>query len=145
MWVWWILSALLFGLAAFCNSIMDIIAHKFKASILDFIHNKKLRKWLESDWRDKYIDGDPKKGRKKIWGMIIPVAILDGWHFTKFLMIVLLIMSILTAQSSITAVWQFWVLFFVYGIVWNVVFNFSYGKFLLKKTYQKEEKLVESE
>ena len=68
--------------AAFiCNDAEDTIAHHYEDSIFD--HGRDSYWYL--DWTRKYIDGDPAKGRKKIWIIPIPAWYFDGWHLFKIL------------------------------------------------------------
>ena len=52
----------------------DTIIHHYEDSIFN------TWEYFRHDWRRKYYDGDPAKGRKKFLGLVIPPVFFDGWH-----------------------------------------------------------------
>jgi hypothetical protein len=122
-----IVSVSLFVLAAICNAVMDISSHHFSESALRSFNPM----WwnAEVSWKNKYVDGDPKLGRRKIWRKInYPVQLTDAWHFFKTLMIVLLALSVLSFSGEITG--YFIVDLLIYGFAWNLPFNLFYNRIL---------------
>lgn len=59
--------------------------------------------WQEQSWRNKYKLGDPRYGRKKFLGIVVPVWVTDGWHLMKFSMLYCLF----TAMAMHPA-WLYW-------------------------------------
>lgn len=133
----YLLSFLLFLLAALANGVMDVVDHHFRESIFARIENKRLRCWFEGDWRDHYIDGDPAKGVVKLFSYLFqweapgilgriptPAPLWDAWHFFKFVMIILLYGAV--------AVWfplSFGtkaLLFLLFGLGWTFGFHLMY-------------------
>lgn len=130
-----LISFMFFILASACNAIMDKITHHYHLSIFRDLNNEKW--WnAEISWRNKYVDGDPSKGRVKwFWGINKPVQITDAWHFFKMLMIVFLCSSIGIAFVSSIAYKNFlWFIGIVtlYGASHNLIFSFLYNKIFEK-------------
>jgi hypothetical protein len=64
---------------------MDTVSHHYVVSVF------KDWKYAYSDWTRKYIDGDPKKGMKKIfWIINYPAFWWDLWHLAKQIMVICL-------------------------------------------------------
>jgi hypothetical protein len=139
------LSILFFVLAAICNACMDTLVHHFEISVFCRpIMKQSLWNFFcpAVSWKNKYIDRDPKKGLIKwFWGLIDkPVFLTDAWHLFKSLMIVFICLSIAAPFfGEFHIKWKFamWTypaaIFFLYGLVWNLVFNLFYNHFLIKK------------
>lgn len=123
------ISYLLVILASFCNSVMDTLIHHHSTSIFQ---NYKTGFWadaLEVSWRNKYINGDPKNGHKKLfWIINVPDVFTDGWHLSKSVMIISLIAAIVLYNP----LFGVWIDFFAIGILWNIIFNFFYNVVLRK-------------
>lgn len=117
------LPIILFMLAAMFNAIMDVAE----------FHPHRLPKWWRHDWRRKYVDGDPKKGRVKIGKTKInkPVQIIDGWHFSKMMMVICLAGAVTSAMYVNVPNW-YWVLHLtvVSYIAWNGTFVLFYKHIL---------------
>ena len=116
-----LMSMLLWMLAAVLSACMDTIKSRWDRSIwsaipdgkvilLGFIiiPTGKIKKWLKGDWRNKYVDGDPRKGRRKLFeyffgweprgflGRIpVPDQLADAWHFFKMIMLLLFFVNII--------------------------------------------------
>lgn len=117
------ISYVLVILASFCNALMDTLAHHHSTSIFK---NYKTGFWSDAmavSWKNKYIDGDPTKGRKKNWVFNVPVQFTDAWHFFKSLMIIFLI----AAMPLYTTVFGLLIDFCVLGLAWNFSFTFFYN------------------
>jgi len=128
-----LISLIFFALAGICNAIMDTLAHhhsisKFAKYATGF--------WADANivsWRNKYIDGNPDKGRIKIFGKINkPEFLTDGWHLCKMLMVVLICLSIITFTTFINPLYLL-LAFIKYGLAWNFSFNLFYNYALKKK------------
>ena len=128
-----IVSVSFFILASVCNSIMDTSAHHFITSIF-----KKLNPMLwnaEISWKNKYVNGDPSLGFRKIWKNInYPVQLTDCWHLFKTLMIIFLTISVVTFNSELIVKPYYYIIYVgLYGTIWNVVFSFFYNRILISK------------
>ncbi len=109
------------GLAALFNSIMDIAnfkPHRFNRWL-----------WWKHDWKRKYVDGDPLKGRVKWFGRFNkPVQLIDGFHFSKFAMVFLIVTAVVVVISS---TWWHYLIGYIIGyIIWNGTFMLMY-KYIL--------------
>ena len=128
------ISLLFWCLAAICNSIMDTCSHHFNESV--FFYNSFFD--TPNSWRYKYIGGTPENGRRKIkiwkWKFNYPVQLTDSFHLFKMLMIVFICLSIVFFEPT---PWHNWIwkllVFVIYGIVWNLIFNLFYNHILIKK------------
>lgn len=123
------LSYILVILAAVFNAVMDTLIHHHPTSVFK---SHKTGFWadaLETSWKNKYIDGNPMKGHKKLfWIINVPDAFTDGWHLSKSLMIIALIASIVLYNP----LFGIWIDFFALGLTWNLTFNFFYNVILRK-------------
>lgn len=100
---------------AFFDGIMDTIHYHWDRCLFAKLPDGKLKTWLKSDWKNKYIDRDPKKGKKKIFNFLpIPDAISDGWHGAKSLMIlcILLSLGLFIPWYWVLICWGLWVIGF---------------------------------
>lgn len=112
--------------SAIANALMD--AGNFHPSLFT------LPPWWGHNWRNKYVDGDPEKGRIK-WKILFlqfnkPVQLSDGWHFSKFVFVLANISAIvfgMTIQRGVSLL-QAGGLLLLLGIVWNTSFMFFYTK-----------------
>lgn len=136
-----IASYIFFVLAAICNAVMDNVAHHPSLSVLKDVWDG----WWIRDWRVKYEDcdgdglGDADCGRKK-WSLLgitfnAPVQLLDGWHFSKMVMIIFLCASVTAVTfSKIQYIEWYWSLayFVLLGTSWNFFFGLFYKRILRK-------------
>jgi hypothetical protein len=109
---------------------MDTSSHHYHTSILKKFNPN----WwnAEVSWKNKYVNGDPSLGFRKIWKNInYPVQLTDCWHFFKTLMIIFLTLSVVTFDSDLIVESYYYLLYVgLYGTVWNVVFSLFYDKIL---------------
>lgn len=102
------ISLILIWVASFLNAFMDALENEnFGESIF--------KKWDKRFWYKR----ESWKWAKKIGGYH-----LDGWHLAKSLMIVTLCLSIVFYSQM----FNWWIDFLIYGIVWNGSFVFFYHK-----------------
>lgn len=130
----WLISSIIFiALASMCNAIMDTSNHHFSTSIFQ---NYDMLWWDgEISWKNKYVDGDPEKGRVKIMGNInMPVQLTDAFHFFKTWMIIFICSAVVCGLFSVQEPiwWHFPIFLLGYGTVWNLVFSGFYDKILKK-------------
>lgn len=128
-----ILSLIFWSLAAICNAIMDVSNHHYSISIFREFNPM----WWngEISWKNKYIEGDPKFGFRKLFPnrkypickINYPVQLTDAWHLFKSLMIVLLAISVVTYEGYFDNIL---ITITLYGIVWNLTFNTFYNHIL---------------
>lgn len=116
-----VLTYFLIAMAAVMNAVMDVITHRFYGSVFDkwYLFNNSF--WdARTSWANKYIDGDPDKGRKKFLGLNLHPAFTDGWHLCKSLMIIFLCLAIVISPGMNIAH------FICLGLTWNVSFGLFY-------------------
>jgi hypothetical protein len=118
------LSIIFLVIASICNALMDTITHHYSTSIFSKFNPKF---WNgETSWRNKYIDGDPSKGRKKwFYGELnVPVQVTDAWHLSKTIMIIAICSSIIVYDPG----FWWWADLIIYGIAWNSTFSLFYNR-----------------
>jgi len=132
-----ILSILLFVITAMCNALMDVIQFHWD----DFRWKDKVN---EQWWNpaishlNKYIDGIKANGKiYKGWlGWVS--NFLDAWHFSKMIMIILFALSAILFPYSFKIcifennIYNIGIWLMVYGIAWNVPFNYCYNNLFIK-------------
>jgi len=104
------ISLIFLALASLSCSIIDALMFRFDTSIFK-TDNSKWNTW----WSDR---------SKRIW----IVQLNDGWHFFKMLMIGFLIIAILLYSP----IFNLWLDFVLFALVWNVVFNLFFDIFWRK-------------
>lgn len=122
-------------LAAICDAIIDTSVQHYSTSIFSKLNPL----WWDGmiSWRNKYVDGDYKKGFVKwYFGLNKPVQLTDAFHFFKMWMIIL-ICSAIALYSPIPFIAKYgWVSFpimiGVFGTIWNCTFSLFYNKILKK-------------
>jgi hypothetical protein len=134
-----VISSLIFWvLASICNSIMDKTNHHYSKSI--FVKLNPMWWDGEISWKNKYINGDSTLGLRKLFpksnGLLgkinYPVQLSDAWHFFKTLMIIFLVLSVITFDSSsLTSFTDYLIIFISYGVIWNIIFSLFYNNFLV--------------
>lgn len=142
----YLLALILVVVAASCNAVMDVIAHKWYQSIFTSFKGKWYKWFHQTSWKNKYIDWDGGDKRRKYWVIRgyyfnVPVQFTDAWHFCKSLMIINLILLATLPGAGIVAsisagMWAGLladlVAFFILGLTWNVTFLTLYKRVLLK-------------
>lgn len=104
------MSLVFFSLAALFNSLMDILEY---SAIFNKSRLKNLNaKWWCKDFSWKYVKFLPYTKYRP-----------DGWHISKSLMVIFMVLSAITYKSLFG-----WWDFLIYGAVWNGVFNLFYNK-----------------
>lgn len=98
------ISLIFLALASLSCSIIDTLMFRFDTSIFKS-NNVKCNTW----WSDR---------SKRFW----IVQLNDGWHFFKMWMVVFIILAIVFYQP----IYKYYVDFWIYGLVWNLVFNLGY-------------------
>ena len=130
-----IISLLLFALAGSCSGVMDVIDDKFDRSIFKTIENESTRDWFESDWRRKYIAGNPEWGVRILFGFLpAPPFVWDGWHCAKTIMLIFIIGAIAFAVGFKDFVWWHPL---AYAVAWWVGFESFYEYFGIQKQYRR--------
>jgi len=115
-----VLSLVFFALAAIMNAVMDTLQFHFERSIFK---GKDPNFWNPNiSWNFARII--PYTGYK-----------VDGWHLSKSMMIIFCALSatvLLKGVDPFSPWWGYLLIFTVYGIVWNMVFNLFFDRLLLK-------------
>ncbi len=125
-------SLVLFLLAAICDAIRDKITHHYNKSIF----KKFKEKWWNPkiSWRNKYVDGDLKKGFRYKFPLSFLNNFTDAWHTFKVIEIMLLATAIIIQLSDFGFGWWIYLAYFAaFGLAWNIPFNLFYNKILSKK------------
>ena len=120
------ITLILFIIAGFCKSIMDTMAHHWKVSVFQTWSN-----WFNYDlsWRNKYIGGVVKNGRKKFLGINIPVALTDAWHFFQSIMIFCFVFGAILYKPMFKWYWDAAIL----GTAFNWAFLLFYKWIWIRK------------
>lgn len=111
-------------IAAICKAVADILAHNYNKSIF----TKYNRTFWDpaTSWRNKYINRDIKKGRKKIKFLGLkfnyPVPLTDAWHLFNSGMITSFLLIIFFPIKHLLLT------FLLSGLLFNIVFLFFYKK-----------------
>jgi len=135
---YYILSVIFFALAAIGSAMMNTLQfHWYKFRWKDKVNDQ----WWNPNksWRNKYIDGDPKKGLKYkgIWGWMS--NFLDAWHTFKMVSIFLVSFSILCFDFNNRFFFDTYLLnqvvwLAIFGVAWNFNFNYFFTKgFVIEK------------
>ncbi len=116
-------------LAGIFDACKDTLAFEFSTSRFSGLNPKF---WDASiSWKNKYVDGDVLKGRKKILGIIIPAIFTDGWHGFKALHTLFIILSVISFVSLSDKILINYI--FAYGFYkWG--FNLFYNVIFKKQT-----------
>lgn len=133
-----IISLIFFALAACCNAVMDTIQfHWYKFRWRDKVNEDYWNPKIS--WRNKYIDGNPKKGFKFKFPFGGLSNFLDAWHLFKMSSIILIVLSIVYFPFSFkicfykSYFWNELTWVVIYGITWIVPFNIFFNKILVDK------------
>lgn len=119
---WSLIDLISFLTALLANWAMDSIAHRYPQSIFfrwGFLRETRFfgfREFWKRDGSRKYIGGDPRNGRKKFLGIVIPPAFFDGWHFWKMIMVG----SVITLAAANVAQYV------IYSVAWNLLWWLIY-------------------
>ena len=130
------ISAILIMLAAICNASMDVCSFHYYYSIFTKFDDKFFNS--NRSWYNKYIDGEPSKGRRKwFFGLLtLHPAFTDSFHMFKSLMVVFLISAIPFCPKNELGLedWIYYLLVIgIGGTIWNLTFNLFYNHILRKK------------
>ena len=107
-------------IGGWANSVMDTLAHHYSSS--KFSDKTNQLWWNPSiSWRNKYKDGDPKKGPKFFGSTTFLVFTTDAWHFYKWILLGMLPIpgAILFSLMG----WGHW----LFGIIGYVVLRFAFA------------------
>lgn len=155
-----VVSILIFSIAPYCNAVMDSCDHHYIWTVFYAPGNTTKKRFgiewnmwhgIDQMWKNKYVDRDPQKGLRKtkilFWRIHI-VQLYDAWHWYKMWMIVAFCVAI-SVDFVAASVWITMAnvsvmrviigllsVFFIHGIMWNVVFNLFYDKLLRKSEYR---------
>lgn len=118
--------------AGICNACMDVLRFKFSNSIF---FNCKNQQWINpqvsfyNKW--KYVNG-MWKGEKFFGSSTFLVFVTDLWHFSKALMILLIMFAIVFYQPMFK--WYFDII--ILYASFTITFELFYSKIFLKKLYE---------
>lgn len=122
------LSLILIFLAGVCNSIMDVLSFRYEISRFDKLENDK---WFNPSisWKNKWKDGDSKKGERFLGSSTVFVFLTDAWHFFKTLMLLLIAVSIIFYKPMINSYID---IIIIYG-TFTVTFELFWSKIWIKR------------
>ena len=117
-------------LAAFFNSIMDVLQFRYSQSI--FANQTKHESFLNPSvsWRNKWADGDPAQGEAYPGSSTVFVLFTDCWHLAQFLMftcfevIILLLLYRLYKFKWYLIVMIFFGMKILFGLTFEVFFSY---------------------
>ena len=120
------MSLILVILAAFCNSVMDVLSTRYYVSIFGNFKNRQFWDWNMS-WRNKWQWGEKENGEKFFLSSTILSFLTDGWHLFKAFMLLFMSLAIVTYKPIFG---YFDIILF--SMTWGIVFEVCYTKILLK-------------
>lgn len=72
-------------LAGLFNGLINRISFHWSSDAWEWMRDK-AHFWNPKDsWKNKYKDGDPKKGERFLFSSTLLVSLTDGWHLLKLL------------------------------------------------------------
>ncbi len=121
-------SLLFISLAGIMKAIMDTLNFHFSNSIFK---NLNPYFWDEQNyaWKNKYKNRVFENGRRKLFGINIPVVFTSGWHLFQSFQINFLMLAIVFYEPLFT--WYFD--FCIYGFMYRAFFFLFYNYYLIKK------------
>jgi hypothetical protein len=123
-----VISLILIFLAGVCNAVMDVLRFRFSSSVFRFCDNQKWVNPLYSH-RNKWKDGNIDNGEAFLGSSTIFVFVTDFWHFSKFLMLLFMMGSVVFYVPLI----NWWVdLILIYSI-FTIIFELFYSRILIRK------------
>ena len=119
-----------FVLASICEAVMDTLQFHYISSIFKNFENNIF--WdPEVSWRNKYKDGDPKKGPKFLFSDTLFVGITDAWHLFKLFRNLFIFLGVFFLLLQFTTFW----ISVIVTIALRLFFGFGFTVFyeMLKK------------
>ena len=125
-----VLGLICFTLMGISEAVMDTLQfHFYKSKFSKF---KKQLFWDPIiSWKNKYKNGDPKKGPKFPLSTTLLVGLTDGWHFFKLLRNLFLFVGILLLVLSLNGFWVSLLWVSVSRFLFGIFFTLFYSKILL--------------
>lgn len=110
------------------NAVMDAIKVHYKDT--PFSRSKKGQQWMNpaTSWRNKWKDGDPKKGERFPGASTVLVFVTDLWHLAKFVMLMMLAASAVFYNMIICR----WVDGVIFYVAFTVTFEIFYSSILVR-------------
>jgi hypothetical protein len=121
-----IASIVCFGIAGFCEAVMDTLQFHFSSSMFYCFKNKYF--WDPTiSWRNKYKNKDPLAGPRFLFSTTLFVGLTDGWHFFKLLRNLFIVIGVFILLYAIVG--PIWALVYVViaRVVFGLVFTFFYN------------------
>lgn len=125
-----VMGFLSFVLASICEAVMDTLQFHYISSIFKNFENNIF--WdPEVSWRNKYKDGDPKKGPKFLFSDTLFVGITDAWHLFKLFRNLFIFLGVFFLLLQFTTFW----ISVIVTIALRLFFGFGFTVFyeMLKK------------
>jgi len=131
-----LLPILFYCLSGALDAFMDTIKDHYTISIFQ---NMNQQFWNPTfSWRNKYINGDPKQGHKKLslglFSINFPDALTDAWHIGKALREGCIIIALTIALLITFSYGAPYVALYIIGlsVLRNQSFNLFYNHLLIK-------------
>jgi hypothetical protein len=119
-----IASIVCFGIAGWCEAVMDTLQFHFDFSIFSCFKNKYF--WNPRiSWYNKYKNKDPLAGPRFPFSTTLFVGLTDGWHFFKLLRNLFIVIGVFILLYAIVG--PMWAL--IYVVVARVVFGLVFTLF----------------
>jgi len=121
-----IASIVCFGIAGWCEAVMDTLQFHFDFSIFSCFKNKYF--WNPRiSWYNKYKNKDPLAGPRFPFSTTLFVGLTDGWHFFKLLRNLFIVIGVFILLYAIVG--PIWALVYVViaRVVFGLVFTFFYN------------------
>lgn len=119
-----IASIVCFGIAGWCEAVMDTLQFHFDFSIFSCFKNKYF--WNPRiSWYNKYKNKDPLAGPRFPFSTTLFVGLTDGWHFFKLLRNLFIVIGVFILLYAIVG--PIWAL--IYVVVARVVFGLVFTLF----------------
>jgi hypothetical protein len=125
--------------AAQANAAMDTVVHHFSKSTFKLKNDDQ---WYDASisWRNKYVNGNPADGKKRVryYGIYFwqPDVFSDAWHFFKFRMLVhfwlgvigVLFVGIFLPKQTTIYIISSLLVPTAMCVIWLFTFNYWYNK-----------------
>ena len=119
------ISLLFVLLAGICNAVMDVLSFRYYTSVFYKYKDRfNIDYWNPNlSWANKWKDYNPDKGERFLGSSTIFVALTDGWHLFKSLMLTFLSIAIALHTNIYHPIVDFLLVRIAFGIGFNLFFK----------------------
>ncbi len=123
-----IIGLLCFIIAAICEAVMDVLQFHYMRSLFKDFKNNIF--WdPEISWRNKYKDGDPKKGPKFLFSDTLFVGLTDAWHLFKLFRNLFIFLGVFFLLLQFASFWVALIITAGIRIFFGIAFTIFYDLF----------------